>query len=324
MANWSLPGLTDLYTNIITYFKGRDDDAVRLNDTRSASASNLPDNAKRWNATLGTFQNWLSSVWADMVIAVAGGGTGATTAEGARSNLGVPSVSEASAAAQGLVDTHNAVTNPHGAVSAPTASKLILRDSSGRAQVSEPSTGSDISTANYAATTSQNRVDTHANLTNPHSAVSAPTASRLVLRDSVGRAQVATPSAAADIATKGYVDGMAGSGGAYAASRWAIQNITTIGAVDAIYTRVANVVSVSLKVEITASATGVSVIFDVALPVASDFTGGTVECVGLAQGSWPENTGRVEPNTTDNRARITYYTDHATSIVNAMFLYLVK
>ena len=38
-------------------------------------------------------------------------------------------------------------------------------------------------------------------------AVSAGTASRLMIRDASGRAQVATPSAAADISTKAYVDG---------------------------------------------------------------------------------------------------------------------
>lgn len=38
------------------------------------------------------------------------------------------------------------------------------------------------------------------------SAVSAATASRLVIRDTAGRAQFATPSATADAATKGYVD----------------------------------------------------------------------------------------------------------------------
>jgi len=49
-------------------------------------------------------------------------------------------------------------------------------------------------------------VDTHAALTNPHSATSAATAERLVLRDGFGRAQVAAPAAAADIARKAEVD----------------------------------------------------------------------------------------------------------------------
>lgn len=48
---------------------------------------------------------------------------------------------------------------------------------------------------------------THAADTAPHSATAAPTASRLIVRDASGRAQVAAPSAGADIATKAYVDG---------------------------------------------------------------------------------------------------------------------
>lgn len=46
---------------------------------------------------------------------------------------------------------------------------------------------------------------THAALTNPHSAVAAATADRLVLRDAAGRAQVVAPSVDADIAIKGWV-----------------------------------------------------------------------------------------------------------------------
>jgi len=41
-----------------------------------------------------------------------------------------------------------------------------------------------------------------------HGATSSATANRLVIRDPAGRAQFATPSAAADAATKGYVDGL--------------------------------------------------------------------------------------------------------------------
>ena len=47
---------------------------------------------------------------------------------------------------------------------------------------------------------------THIDATSAHSATSAAAANRIILRDASGRAQVASPSAAADIATKGYVD----------------------------------------------------------------------------------------------------------------------
>jgi len=47
---------------------------------------------------------------------------------------------------------------------------------------------------------------THIDATSAHSATSAAVSNRIILRDASGRAQVASPSAAADIATKGYVD----------------------------------------------------------------------------------------------------------------------
>ncbi len=44
-----------------------------------------------------------------------------------------------------------------------------------------------------------------------HGATSSATANRIIIRDSAGRAKVAAPSAASDIATKGYVDSLVGS-----------------------------------------------------------------------------------------------------------------
>ncbi|MBT9156635.1 MAG: hypothetical protein DDT37_01623 [Firmicutes bacterium] len=52
----------------------------------------------------------------------------------------------------------------------------------------------------------QSKVDTHAALTTAHSAVSTPTANRMVLRGADGRAQVVDGAVAADIATRGQVD----------------------------------------------------------------------------------------------------------------------
>ena len=57
-----------------------------------------------------------------------------------------------------------------------------------------------------AATTSAQGAMLAADKSKLDSAVSAATASRLVIRDTAGRAQFATPAATADAATKGYVD----------------------------------------------------------------------------------------------------------------------
>jgi len=55
-------------------------------------------------------------------------------------------------------------------------------------------------------TGAQTKVNTHANLTNAHSATSTATANRIILRDANGRAKVAAPSASDDIARKDTVD----------------------------------------------------------------------------------------------------------------------
>ena len=113
--------------------------------------------------------------------------------------VGVSTV-ESIAGAQNKVDTHNAVTNPHAAVSAATADRIVLRDASGRAAFVDGAAAGDAAT--------KGQIDTHAALTvaGTHGAVSAATANKILIRDASGRAQVAAPSAAADIARKDTVD----------------------------------------------------------------------------------------------------------------------
>ena len=55
----------------------------------------------------------------------------------------------------------------------------------------------------------QAKVDTHAGLTNTHSATALATADRIILRDAAGRAQVAAPAVGADIARLDTVTGLA-------------------------------------------------------------------------------------------------------------------
>lgn len=80
---------------------------------------------------------------------------------------------ETPAGAQTKVDTHAALTNDIHGVGASTVES---------------------------ASGAQGKVDTHNAVINPHGAVSAATADRIVLRDDAGRAKVAAPSAADDIA----------------------------------------------------------------------------------------------------------------------------
>ncbi len=92
------------------------------------------------------------------------------------------------------------------ATNAGTASTLMKRDASGRAQVAAPSAAADIARKDTVDAV-QSNLSTHAAVGSAaHGATSAPTVSTLMARDSAGRAQVVTPSVSADIANKGYVD----------------------------------------------------------------------------------------------------------------------
>ena len=64
----------------------------------------------------------------------------------------------------------------------------------------------DLIAAFFTATQWNAIKDHEANTTTAHGAVSAATASKLMIRDASGRARVADPDNVADIATKGYVD----------------------------------------------------------------------------------------------------------------------
>lgn len=110
---------------------------------------------------------------------------------------------------------NNQASGVHGSTSAATASKLIIRDSAGRAQVASPSEDSDIATKKYVDDTASGDAGAvQTNLTNHinnqaagvHGAVSTPTANKIIIRDGSGRAQVTSPSAGNDIANKSYVD----------------------------------------------------------------------------------------------------------------------
>ena len=85
--NWLLPQTTSNYaTGVIQAINNKFIDTITL--FRSGVGSNLPNNAIRYNGDLnGTFQRWNGTVWNDMILAVAGGGTGGSTPALARTNL---------------------------------------------------------------------------------------------------------------------------------------------------------------------------------------------------------------------------------------------
>ena len=87
--NWSLPSVTSNYaTGVIQAINNKFIDAITL--FRGGDGSNLPVNAIRYNGDLtGTFQRWNGTAWANMILGVAGGGTGSDNATGTRDNLGL-------------------------------------------------------------------------------------------------------------------------------------------------------------------------------------------------------------------------------------------
>jgi hypothetical protein len=86
-----------------------------------------------------------------------------------------------------------------------TASRALHSDGSGKVAVSA-ATATELGYLSGVTSAIQTQITSHNGLTNPHSATNLPTALRLVLRDSAGRAQFYSPLNASDAATKGYVD----------------------------------------------------------------------------------------------------------------------
>jgi hypothetical protein len=79
--------------------KDRDINVATLFDTRLAAATNIATRTKRWNNTDKVFEDYNGATWDDLVIAIAGGGTGAATAATARTNLGLGTMATQAASA---------------------------------------------------------------------------------------------------------------------------------------------------------------------------------------------------------------------------------
>lgn len=66
MANWSLPGLGDLYTNFLQYLKDRDDDLAKM--FWPAGATNIPVDTVRFNRTTKRFETWSGAAWVELIV----------------------------------------------------------------------------------------------------------------------------------------------------------------------------------------------------------------------------------------------------------------
>lgn len=64
MADWSNPTVTSLYTEVLTNLKDRDLDAAT--QFNNGTPTNVPTNAIRWNGTLGRWQMWSGTAWAEL------------------------------------------------------------------------------------------------------------------------------------------------------------------------------------------------------------------------------------------------------------------
>jgi hypothetical protein len=111
MADWSLPTTASDYLDVLDFLAGKDVNAGTLFSDGLAAATNVPTGAIRYHRADDKFQEWSGAAWVDQGISLAGGGTGSTTAAGARTNLGLGSMATQSAGAVAITGgTINGVT----------------------------------------------------------------------------------------------------------------------------------------------------------------------------------------------------------------------
>ena len=109
-ANWGLPINTTPYADVLTYLKARDDDLAKMFDpSLSATPSSPSIGWSRWNNSNRNWERFNGTSWSYLassynisidgtasnvtgIVAVANGGTGANTAAGARTGLGLGSL----------------------------------------------------------------------------------------------------------------------------------------------------------------------------------------------------------------------------------------
>jgi hypothetical protein len=112
MANWTLPTLTDLYGNFLSFLKGRDDDLARGLDPARVTVTNQPQWSIRWSSASNKWELFNGSAWVDLAatyainisgnaatstkwaatktIAISGDGVGTATAIDGSANISIP------------------------------------------------------------------------------------------------------------------------------------------------------------------------------------------------------------------------------------------
>ncbi len=100
-ADFNKPTLDDEYVNVLPQV--RDNDAALAKMFNGVSVSNIPVNAVRFQG--GAFSLWNGLTWNTQAISLGAGGTGATSASGARTNLNV--LEAGTGASQARTNTQN-------------------------------------------------------------------------------------------------------------------------------------------------------------------------------------------------------------------------
>jgi hypothetical protein len=89
MADWSLPTLPSAYADFLAYLKARDEDAASLG---YGTITNPFTGQMKYVRASNKFQEYDGAAWQDKTLAIIGGGTGASTAANARTNLGLGTI----------------------------------------------------------------------------------------------------------------------------------------------------------------------------------------------------------------------------------------
>lgn len=92
MANWNLPTVNSNYLDYVSEVNERTADAMTMGSTAVNPITNLPNYSIRFNRSVNIFEQWDTITWTPQIIGLTGGGTGANTTAGARSNLGIGSM----------------------------------------------------------------------------------------------------------------------------------------------------------------------------------------------------------------------------------------